>query len=1139
MRYFPLLVGSLFVLADIHLESPPSIAYRGSSCDKGNAVEITVDGDDFPFASSATPIFLRLELSHNVTLCETLVDFEGIDSQGLPHSNRPIYLAGKLLFWGLPEYENHIDLFAVSIVRWIAGESSIWIKITQPTDQWLTLDGMAAPPSAEQPVIFAIAESAQASDIRHYTYSLQGSNFGANSPFPDQLLPYWGAEPNYAISTLLGLNLQGSNAQDGDDIYLYPSLFDHTTQGVSTFESTDSIILGNTLPISVAAQGAIVKAAADPFETQWSQLNQNVVFQKDLLQGTVIEISDAREFEVHGGHSFYPESEITLTTTDPSTHAFELVVNQNGFPIVVGTLGGVELWLVAGGARKVNGRAGFIPYTTPDEVFTHDGMLYTPKFTCLWVGPDVSPSYFGILKFQFVNQFRILTSSQNAGYEIEASLNLKTYGPRLDEFPWDGTLDDGDPNTGITATDQAFDLPESAIPISRFHYLGAITEPSEVSHWGHSEKALVYPDGSAPPSLATLARTYPSNGGLVIESIDERNQSTTTQQSIEGPISSLDFELLRTVEPQILRSLRNTTGAPIVAATLDVSRADVEPLAIAHQRSQHRLMVPSHEGELLELVIFNAGSTTAELQVSGMDSDGDQIGLPTVFVAGKSHLRRPLGSFSWITEDPNLADEPLLLLMTSNQPLAAGTYLPGSTWRNETLISSCLDSSFSNWHEFPVVPPIFQFNRSLEFLVARPNLEHTPYRCQIRVTEETGAVWSASPTLWGPIEAAQIHYVGTTLVFRVGGRTYPFTPIGFDATMGDHPFDIRWEFEFPTSVRGTITQDGFITKLQQTLRTTGNYQFVISGSEEILLTLISDAPDLETCLITFHEVDGDIWMTETLPTNAWARLTIGLDGVEQGPNSLPVYPIHVNEGTFLNSDSILEAHNDDAGFVAELIQTDSASASQARAGEIAPQVRFATWSKVPMVGDSQLVILTNQPDLPMTVEIEGEGSPEVLETVAVDGIVSLEVAGLQQNDIIRVFEGQGSGKSLRPLLVRSFDGFWIDAGPDHAFIDGSGGIALNCEIQVDLTSRTNQDQIFVSWIANGEILGYGTSVTVYPTETTRVVALAYDAEFNELIGDEVILFQQDFITELGQQLPTWPNQSITDLLCLMLGPSCP
>jgi len=60
-------------------------------------VTFSVNHDDFSFIEPDSPLYLRVRLDVGVRLCETLVDFEGVDDvTGEVHTNLPIYLAMRL-----------------------------------------------------------------------------------------------------------------------------------------------------------------------------------------------------------------------------------------------------------------------------------------------------------------------------------------------------------------------------------------------------------------------------------------------------------------------------------------------------------------------------------------------------------------------------------------------------------------------------------------------------------------------------------------------------------------------------------------------------------------------------------------------------------------------------------------------------------------------------------------------------------------------------------------------------------------------------------------------------------------------------------------------------------------------------------
>jgi len=136
---------SLFANVDLRTNIR-DIYYRGT-CEEAGSITMSVNGDDFSEASTAQPVFVRVRLDQGATLCQTLVNNRN-DAPNVLTNNVPIYLAMRI--------ESSLSASSVgivapgdtiSIVRWKAGESDIWLRVSTPSDQWvfLTNGGLQAP----------------------------------------------------------------------------------------------------------------------------------------------------------------------------------------------------------------------------------------------------------------------------------------------------------------------------------------------------------------------------------------------------------------------------------------------------------------------------------------------------------------------------------------------------------------------------------------------------------------------------------------------------------------------------------------------------------------------------------------------------------------------------------------------------------------------------------------------------------------------------------------------------------------------------------------------------------------------------------------------------------------------------------
>ena len=172
------------------------IYYRGTNVQLGQII-LKVDSNDFPAASAAEPNFIQLSLADGLPLCETLVDMNapGVEAN-------PIYLAMELRTDTSAVMAAAIE--TVSVVRWVSGESSIWVRIQSASDTWLSDGGLMVAPSVDRTVSWCLGISARSSDTSNTVPTVSNLPFNTRNPvgFPTSTV--------HAFSTLLCLNASES-----------------------------------------------------------------------------------------------------------------------------------------------------------------------------------------------------------------------------------------------------------------------------------------------------------------------------------------------------------------------------------------------------------------------------------------------------------------------------------------------------------------------------------------------------------------------------------------------------------------------------------------------------------------------------------------------------------------------------------------------------------------------------------------------------------------------------------------------------------------------------------------------------------------------------------------------------------------
>lgn len=201
------LLTTLSATASVELNtSINDLAHRGSH-ELTGSITFLVDDDDFHEASEIEPIFIRITTDHNSYLAHTLVEQNSSDTL----LQQPVYLAMSLNSAD-PNATIVADPASVSIVRWVAGESSIWLRVQTSSDDWISSGGMTLGPSVEHEVKWTIGVNARLSDERNS----QILGHPSNLPFNTRDITAVENEFAKATSTLICSNLSESNlAADG------------------------------------------------------------------------------------------------------------------------------------------------------------------------------------------------------------------------------------------------------------------------------------------------------------------------------------------------------------------------------------------------------------------------------------------------------------------------------------------------------------------------------------------------------------------------------------------------------------------------------------------------------------------------------------------------------------------------------------------------------------------------------------------------------------------------------------------------------------------------------------------------------------------------------------------------------------
>lgn len=354
------------------------VYYRGSSEEAGK-IDLVVDANDFSMASEATPVYIRVEYDQDAVLACTWVD---VDSP-------PVYLAMRLFTSASGGYAINADPSAISLIRCRSGEGELWLKVTQPSDEWVlhVPSGQTMAPSIDIRAAWSVGETARFS---HWTnFSLFNDGL-ANGPF-NVLVP-GSSDIEDSASTLFCVALSESSIlpeaifPDPQDCALHvsASAFDHTTTGVTTQADPTQIALGTPLNVSFGGDDIIGRGV------QYSGRIEVVppVPQTLSVEPSVASIM-AVDLNVHVWHSRGLSRQSILTFELPSDldQGFEVRTDSNNQPLFAVSQQGIDYyWL--DNVELTDPQVDFDALVPADSIIEVDGIWLARRADLIVINND-------------------------------------------------------------------------------------------------------------------------------------------------------------------------------------------------------------------------------------------------------------------------------------------------------------------------------------------------------------------------------------------------------------------------------------------------------------------------------------------------------------------------------------------------------------------------------------------------------------------------------------------------------------------------------------------------------------------------------------------------------------------------------
>jgi len=206
-------------------------------CTSPGAIAICFYYDDLGMVTAENPLYVRARFVEGFTLCQTLVDI--VDSAS---GHEPIYLALYMNNQG--DFEMNAGPGAVSIVRWRAGESEIWLKFSEPTSGWLMGPQGATSPSLDNMVCMDMGHAAIINgQYLEGASSTGGSNRKGNGDLGDTVLR--------STHICLSYDEQVIDPDASVDYNITSFVF---SNGVTTADDVAAIVLGDQLAINFSGR---------------------------------------------------------------------------------------------------------------------------------------------------------------------------------------------------------------------------------------------------------------------------------------------------------------------------------------------------------------------------------------------------------------------------------------------------------------------------------------------------------------------------------------------------------------------------------------------------------------------------------------------------------------------------------------------------------------------------------------------------------------------------------------------------------------------------------------------------------------------------------------------------------------------
>lgn len=462
-------VGSM-VFATVDLRTNIQDIYYRGTCEEAGTITMSVEGDDFFEASTETPVFIRVKFDKGARLCSTLVERStAANPTDVP---RPIYLAMRVEGASANTSEIRALPEAVSIVRWRAGEDQIWLRVQQSSSQWLynTTSLVLGPPDPNRKVVWSFGVTARSSYQRNNGLFPTQANLPSNTTdVVASTTAINGSSEYWAVSTLICVNvstsiLTAAPALDSELNFDTISFLHETAPSVYNASSTAGIVpddqsnanfsgddtIARGIPKSCSMTAAKNAPVSAPLCLTLGGQGQQDLDQICMVNNLTLNVTC--DYGWNGGSS------IEVRTGAGANY---------GFPIGTYNAGDDTYDVIGWSAwSPANGTNNFEYYADASDVFI-DACGNALADTVIIDYPAVVNDDDADRTFQIQLSGTVCMCYSYDPTDVVLSITGKfsNRGEVYEDFPFDGTGDDGSGRGEITAGDQRKKCPPSTVSV--------------------------------------------------------------------------------------------------------------------------------------------------------------------------------------------------------------------------------------------------------------------------------------------------------------------------------------------------------------------------------------------------------------------------------------------------------------------------------------------------------------------------------------------------------------------------------------------------------------------------------------------------------------------------------------------------